>query len=41
MRENYRAIARDAIRKLVELSTLLHKASLPVGLVYLIYLRVS
>jgi AhpD family alkylhydroperoxidase len=41
MRENYRAIAPEAIKKLVEFSTLMHHASLPVGLVYLVYLRVS
>jgi AhpD family alkylhydroperoxidase len=41
MRENYRAVAPDAIRKLAELSALLHKASLPIGLVHLVYLRVS
>ena len=41
MRENYRAVAPEAIKKLVELSTLLHHASLPAGLVHLVYLRVS
>jgi AhpD family alkylhydroperoxidase len=41
MRENYRAIAPEAIRKLVEFSTLMHHSSLPVGLVHLVYLRVS
>ncbi len=41
MRENYRAVAPDAIKKLVELSTLLHHSSLPAGLVDLVYLRVS
>ncbi|HEY1507321.1 MAG TPA: carboxymuconolactone decarboxylase family protein [Stellaceae bacterium] len=41
MRENYRAIAPDAIKKLVELSTLVHHSSLPAGLVDLVYLRVS
>jgi AhpD family alkylhydroperoxidase len=40
-RENYRAIAPDAIRKLVELSTLMHNSSLEVSLVHLVYLRVS
>ncbi|HEY3920297.1 MAG TPA: carboxymuconolactone decarboxylase family protein [Stellaceae bacterium] len=40
-RENYRAIAPDAIRKLVELSTLLHKGNLPAGLIHLVYLRAS
>jgi AhpD family alkylhydroperoxidase len=40
-RENYRAIAPDAIRKLVEFSTLMHNSSLEVGLVHLVYLRVS
>ena len=41
MGENYRAIAPDAIRKLIELSTLLHRASLSPRLVHLVYLRVS
>jgi AhpD family alkylhydroperoxidase len=41
MRENYRAVAPDAIKKLAELSTLLHHSSLPAGLVHLVYLRVS
>lgn len=40
-RENYRAIAPDAVRKLAELSALMHKSSLEVGLVHLIYVRVS
>ena len=40
-RENYRAIAPDAIRKLAELSTLMHKSSIEVGLVHLVYVRVS
>ena len=41
MRENYRVVAPEAIKKLAELSTLLHHSSLPEGLVHLIYLRVS
>jgi hypothetical protein len=41
MRENYRAVAADAIKKLAELSNLRHHASLPEGLVHLVYLRVS
>ena len=40
-RENYRAVAPDATRKLGELSTLMHNSSLEAGLVHLVYLRVS
>ena len=40
-RENYRSIAPDAIRKLAELSAFMHKSSLEIGLVHLIYVRVS
>src|SRR5579875_3475498 len=41
MGENYRAIAPEAIKKLIELSALLHKSSLPASLIDLVYLRVS
>ena len=40
-RESYRVVAPDAFRKLSELSTLMHKSSLEVGLIHLIYVRVS
>ena len=40
-RENYRAVAPEATRKLGELSTLMHNSSLEAGLVHLVYLRVS
>jgi AhpD family alkylhydroperoxidase len=40
-RENYREIAPEAYRALIQLSTLMHKGSLEAGLVHLLYLRVS
>ena len=40
-RENYRSIAPDAMRKLAELSTLMHQSSVESGLVHLVYIRVS
>jgi len=40
-RENYRAIAPEAFRKLADLSVLMHQCSLEIGLVHLVYVRVS
>jgi len=40
-RENYREIAPDAYRALTQLNHLVHKSSIEIGLVHLVYLRVS
>jgi AhpD family alkylhydroperoxidase len=40
-RENYREIAPDTYRALIQLNTHVHKSSLEPGLVHLVYLRVS
>ncbi len=39
-RENYREIAPEAYRALSQFSALMHKSSLEVSLVHLVYLRV-
>jgi AhpD family alkylhydroperoxidase len=39
--ENYRDIAPEAYRHIAQLSALMHKSSIEVGLVHLVYLRVS
>jgi len=40
-RANYREIAPEAYRALIQFSQLMHKSSLEIGLVHLVYLRVS
>lgn len=40
-RENYREIAPEAYRALIQFNQLMHKSSLEIGLVHLVYLRVS
>lgn len=40
-RENYRQLAPDAHRALIELTKLMHDSSIEVALVHLVYLRVS
>lgn len=40
-RENYREIAPEAYRALIQFNQIMHKSSLEIGLVHLVYLRVS
>jgi|SRR5579862_8718807 len=40
-RENYRAVAPEAFRKLADLSVLMHQSNLEISLVHLVYVRVS